>query len=98
MVEFSAAYSDARNNAGRVVERKQSETTRQTWLDEGVSEGRCLRAFTSVYETNMDDAVQEPEKKNCTFLFKRRKIRSNATRKRKGADGSDGESSLISVI
>ncbi|XP_011701889.1 PREDICTED: RING finger protein 113A [Wasmannia auropunctata] len=46
----------------------------------------------SVYETNMEDAVQEPEKKNCTFLFKRRKIRSNATRKRKGADGSDDSS------
>lgn len=44
----------------------------------------------SVYETNMDDAVQQPEKKNCTFLFKRRKIRNNATRKRKEADGNDG--------
>ncbi|KYQ52982.1 hypothetical protein ALC60_07708 [Trachymyrmex zeteki] len=40
----------------------------------------------------MDDAVQEPEKKNCTFLFKRRKIRNNATRKRRGADGSDDSS------
>ncbi|KYN02568.1 PREDICTED: RING finger protein 113A [Cyphomyrmex costatus] len=40
----------------------------------------------------MDDAVQEPEKKNCTFLFKRRKIRNNATRKRRGADGSDNSS------
>lgn len=56
-----------------------------------------LPAFTSVYESNMDDAVQEPEKKNCTFLFKRRRIRSNATRKRKESDGSDGESSLINV-
>ncbi|KAL0129090.1 hypothetical protein PUN28_004048 [Cardiocondyla obscurior] len=42
--------------------------------------------------TNMDDAVQEPEKKNCTFLFKRRKARSNATRKRKEADDSDDSS------
>lgn len=39
----------------------------------------------------MDDAVQQPEKKNCTFLFKRRKIRGNASRKRKEADGDDGE-------
>lgn len=62
-----------------------------------MSEERCLHAFTSVYETNMDDAVQESERKNCTFLFKRRKIRSNVTRKRKEADGSDGESSLINV-
>ncbi|XP_011175183.1 E3 ubiquitin-protein ligase RNF113A [Solenopsis invicta] len=51
-----------------------------------------LPAFTSVYESNMDDAVQEPEKKNCTFLFKRRRIRSNATRKRKESDGSDDSS------
>ncbi|XP_012523476.1 E3 ubiquitin-protein ligase RNF113A isoform X1 [Monomorium pharaonis] len=40
----------------------------------------------------MDDAVQEPEKKNCTFLFKRRKIHSNATRKRKEADSNDDSS------
>ena len=57
----------------------------------------CLRAFTSVYETNMDDTVQEPERKNCTFLFKRRKIHKNATRKRRGADGSDGEWLLINI-
>ncbi|KAG5329796.1 R113A protein, partial [Acromyrmex charruanus] len=57
-----------------------------------MSEGWCLRAFTSVYETNMDDTVQEPERKNCTFLFKRRKIHKNATRKRKGANGSDDSS------
>jgi len=74
------------------MERKQPGRSRTR-----VSEGRCLRAFTSVYETKMDDTVQEPEKKNCTFLFKRRKIRSNATRKRKGADGSDGESSLTNI-
>ncbi|XP_077279036.1 RING finger protein mdlc isoform X2 [Temnothorax americanus] len=42
--------------------------------------------------SNMDDAIQEPERKNCTFLFKRRKICSNATRKRKEADGSDDSS------
>ncbi|XP_032669328.1 E3 ubiquitin-protein ligase RNF113A [Odontomachus brunneus] len=40
----------------------------------------------------MDDAVQQSEKKNCTFLFKRRKIRSNATRKRKEADSNDESS------
>ncbi|KMQ91339.1 putative ring finger protein 113a [Lasius niger] len=40
----------------------------------------------------MDDAVQAPEKKNCTFLFKKRKIRSNATRRRKEADGGDDSS------
>ncbi|KAH0944968.1 hypothetical protein HN011_008805 [Eciton burchellii] len=39
----------------------------------------------------MDDAVREPEKKNCTFLFKKRKIKSNA-RKRKTAD-DDNDSS-----
>lgn len=52
-----------------------------------------LPVFTP--QTNMDDAIEEPKRKNCTFLFKKRKIRSNATRKRKEADGSDGES-LIS--
>ncbi|XP_029671406.1 E3 ubiquitin-protein ligase RNF113A [Formica exsecta] len=40
----------------------------------------------------MDDAVEPPEKKNCTFLFKKRKIRSNATRRRKEANGGDDSS------
>ncbi|XP_011861458.1 PREDICTED: RING finger protein 113A [Vollenhovia emeryi] len=40
----------------------------------------------------MDDAVREPERKNCTFLFKRRKIRGSAARKRRGADGGDDSS------
>ncbi|EZA59678.1 hypothetical protein DMN91_005431 [Ooceraea biroi] len=40
----------------------------------------------------MDDAIHEPEKKNCTFLFKRRKNRSSAARKRKGADDDDDSS------
>ncbi|XP_071567761.1 E3 ubiquitin-protein ligase RNF113A isoform X1 [Temnothorax nylanderi] len=55
---------------------------------------RAGRASTSIFtlQTNMDDAIQEPERKNCTFLFNRRKIRSNATRKRKEADGSDDSS------
>lgn len=44
-----------------------------------------------VYGAKMDDTVREPEKKNCTFLFKRRKIRSNAARKRKVADDDDSE-------
>lgn len=55
-----------------------------------------MRPPVFTLQTNMEDAVQEPEKKNCTFLFKRRKNRSSATRKRKEADGSDGES-LINV-
>jgi hypothetical protein len=46
---------------------------------------RCLD------EAKMDDAVREPEKKNCTFLFKKRKIKSNA-RKRKTADDDNGKS------
>lgn len=40
----------------------------------------------------MDDAVQSSEKKNCTFLFKKRKIRNNAARRRKEADNDDDSS------
>lgn len=40
----------------------------------------------------MDDAVQQPEKKNCTFLFKKRKIRSSATRQRKEKDDNNDSS------
>ncbi|XP_029175977.1 E3 ubiquitin-protein ligase RNF113A [Nylanderia fulva] len=46
----------------------------------------------NIYEPNMDDAVQSPEKKNCTFLFKKRKIRNNAARRRKEADNADDSS------
>jgi len=46
----------------------------------------------------MDDAIEEPEKKNCTFLFKRRKIRNNATRKRKGTDGDDSSEDETTVV
>lgn len=57
-------------------------------------EGWCLRSPVFTLRTNMDDAIEEPKGKNA-FLFKKRKIRSNVTRKRKEADGSDGEASLI---
>lgn len=40
----------------------------------------------------MDDTQQEGERKNCTFLFKRRKIRNTATRRRKQTDVEDESS------
>nr|XP_012220675.1 PREDICTED: RING finger protein 113A [Linepithema humile] len=47
----------------------------------------------------MDDTVQQPEKKNCTFLFKKRKIRSNATRQRKeGGDNNDSSDDETTVV
>ncbi|XP_029039069.1 E3 ubiquitin-protein ligase RNF113A [Osmia bicornis bicornis] len=45
-----------------------------------------------VYKTNMEDAEPKTDKKNCTFLFKRRKIRSAATRKRKATSDEDESS------
>lgn len=54
-------------------------------------EGWCLRSPVFTLRTNMDDAIEEPKGKNA-FLFKKRKIRSNVTRKRKEADGSDDSS------
>ena len=39
----------------------------------------------------MEDAESNTDKKNCTFLFKRRKIRSTAARKRKTANDGNGK-------
>lgn len=39
----------------------------------------------------MEDAESQTDKKNCTFLFKRRKIRSAAARKRKTANDEEGK-------
>lgn len=36
----------------------------------------------------MEDVQQETDKKNCTFLFKKRKVRNKVSRKRKGLDDS----------
>lgn len=74
----------------RLIERH----ARQSKKEQGATarSGKITRRRDDVYEAKMDDAVDEPEKKNCTFLFKRRKIRSNAARKRKEADDDDGES------
>lgn len=40
----------------------------------------------------MEDVEAKTDKKNCTFLFKRRKIRSSAARKRKGINDDDESS------
>lgn len=45
---------------------------------------------------NMDDTVKQSEK-TCTFLFKKRKIHSTATRQRKEVSGSDGKSLEILI-
>lgn len=90
-VDYSAAYFDARNSTGRAAEKRQPGRRRERRRD-----GVYVRPPVFTLRTNMDDAIEEPEKKNCTFLFKRRKIRSNATRKRKGTD-DDGELSLVNI-
>ncbi|XP_043278969.1 E3 ubiquitin-protein ligase RNF113A [Venturia canescens] len=47
----------------------------------------------------MADGEMQSEKKNCIFLFKKRKIRNNSARKRRGDDGdnqsSDDETTVV---
>lgn len=42
-----------------------------------------------------DAAEQQADKKNCTFLFKRRKIRSATARKRKGENESSDDETMV---
>ncbi|XP_047366552.1 E3 ubiquitin-protein ligase RNF113A [Vespa velutina] len=51
-----------------------------------------------VYKTNMEDVQQEADKKNCTFLFKKRKIRSKVSRKRKGLDDNESSEDETTVV
>lgn len=53
-----------------------------------MASGLERRMTKVVYKTNMEDVQQETDKKNCTFLFKKRKVRSKVSRKRKGLDDS----------
>lgn len=45
----------------------------------------------------MEDAESKTDKKNCTFLFKRRKIRSTAARKRKIGNDENGNVYLKNI-
>ncbi|KAI4490950.1 hypothetical protein M0802_010624 [Mischocyttarus mexicanus] len=46
----------------------------------------------------MEDVQQDTDKKNCTFLFKKRKVRAKALRKRKGNEEDESSEDETTVV